>query len=66
MDKLLDTPEVARRMGVAVTTVARWCRDGRFSHAFRVGRSWAIPAGDLEGFTPPVPGRPPKEKEPKD
>jgi hypothetical protein len=30
--------------------------------AQQVGRDWVIPESDLEGFTPPVMGRPPKQK----
>jgi len=64
MRDLLDTSTIAARLGVAVPTVARWCRDGRFPNAFRVGRSWAIPATDLDGFERPRVGRPKPQDEP--
>ena len=67
MSELLATTDVAQRYGVTVTAVARWCRDGRFPNAWRLGRAWVIPAADLDGFEPPVSGRPPREEEqPKD
>jgi predicted site-specific integrase-resolvase len=60
--KLLSTADVAARYDADDSTVRLWCRQGKFKSAQQVGRDWVIPESDLEGFTPPVMGRPPKQK----
>lgn len=66
-EKELSTADVAQRLGVSAITARLWCRRGLFPNAREEktarGPVWVIPAGDLEGFTPPKPtGRPPKPK----
>lgn len=60
----LTTSQAAERLGVGKSTVNLWCRQGRFPNAYAKeearGPVWYIPAGDLEGFTPPPMGRPSK------
>ncbi len=58
----LTTSQAAEQLGVGKSTVNLWCRQGRFPNAYAReearGPVWYIPAGDLEGFTPPPMGRP--------
>ena len=60
----LTPGDVAERYGVSAITVRVWCRRGLFPNATSVetprGPYWTIPEGDLEGFTPPLMGRPKK------
>ena len=50
LDKeLLTVGDVARYMGVGPVTVHRWCREGRLPCS-KVGKSWRIRRGTLEGF----------------
>lgn len=62
--KLLNTSEVAARLGVAQVTVNVWCLQGKFPNAKREetqrGPVWAIPESDLKDFVKPSKGRPPK------
>ena len=55
----LSTADVAQRLGVSAITARLWCRRGLFPNAREEktarGPVWVIPAGDLEGFTPPKP-----------
>ncbi|HHX44542.1 MAG TPA: helix-turn-helix domain-containing protein [Chloroflexi bacterium] len=64
---MLTTADVARRFGVSTTTVRRWCELGLLPGAERVGvkqrATWVIPEGALQGFEPPKPGRPKKERQ---
>jgi len=47
---------VARRLGVSVSTVQRWLRDGTLRGQKLGPRMWTIPAKSLDGFTPPARG----------
>lgn len=55
----------ARGYEVARRTVASWVEQGLFTKR-RVetpaGNYWVIPEREVEAFTPPKPGRPPKPK----
>jgi excisionase family DNA binding protein len=49
--------QLARQLGVRPHTVTRWCRQGRFPHAYQTERGhWRIPAVDLDRFRRPAPG----------
>lgn len=62
----LTTKEVALRFGLQDAAVRNWCRRGLFPNAYEEhtprGNVWRIPARDLEGFSPPKMGRPPKPR----
>jgi Helix-turn-helix domain len=62
--EMLTTSQVAARLGVGRSTVNLWCRQGKFPNAEArqevIGSVWYVPASDLESFTPPKMGRPPK------
>ena len=64
MSDMLGTPEVAERFKVSEATARRWCQRGLFPNARRIGKTWVIPASDLEGFERPRPG--PKRRERED
>ena len=63
---MLKTSEVAGRYAVSTTTVRKWCEAGLLPGAEKVGlkwrSTWLIPDSALEGFEPPKPGRPPKNR----
>lgn len=42
---LLTTQEAAQRHRVHRKTIERWCREGRFDGARKVGRHWRVPSG---------------------
>ena len=49
--------QLAHQLGVRPHTVTRWCRQGRFPHAYRTGRGhWRIPAHVLDRFRRPSVG----------
>ncbi len=48
-DELLGAAEVARRLGVGLVTVYRWCRQGRLT-CFKLGKAWRIRRSALEAF----------------
>jgi hypothetical protein len=62
----LTSTQVAERLDVSPATVRLWCSQGRFKAARLVdhprGGYWVIPESELETFTPPKAGRPPKPK----
>ena len=64
--EMLTTSQVAARLGVGRSTVNLWCRKGKFPNAEArkevIGNVWYVPESDLEGFTSPTMGRPPKAK----
>jgi len=47
-DDFLTTADVATRCRVSEYTARRWASNGTFPNASRVGRSYLIPAKDLE------------------
>lgn len=61
----LTTSQAAERLGAGKSTVNLWCRQGSFPNAYareeERGHVWYIPESDLNGFTPPPMGRPPKQ-----
>jgi excisionase family DNA binding protein len=46
---LLGVEDVAERLGVQVTTVHRWCRDGRLQ-CLKPGKAWRIRPSSLDAF----------------
>lgn len=48
---LLPACEVARRLGKSEKTIQRWAREGRFSGAEKIGRTWRIPAASLASIS---------------
>jgi excisionase family DNA binding protein len=50
--RLLTTSEVARIFRCDRSTAARWCDDGRFEGAFKVGRAWLIPEPAVRQLLP--------------
>lgn len=59
----LTAQEVAERLGVAVRTVNKYIREGRFPNAYQVNpRLWLIPESDLVGFKRPLMGNPKTRK----
>jgi predicted DNA-binding transcriptional regulator AlpA len=42
--KLLSTRRAADLCEVTPRTIARWCRQGKFPKAIKLGRVWRIPA----------------------
>ena len=63
MSDMLGTAQVAALLDVGASTVARWCRQGRFPNAKHVGQTWVIPASDLQNFERPRPGPEPRRKD---
>ena len=49
-ETVLTTTEAAERLGVAQSAVRVWLAKGRFPGAYRWGRDWAIPEGDVKNF----------------
>ena len=39
---------VAGRLDLTTATITRWCRQGKFPNAKKIGRVWRIPEGDIE------------------
>lgn len=56
----LTVVEVAARLATSGTNVRRWCTEGRFPGARKVGSAqrgtWLIPMTALEGFVKPKRG----------
>ncbi len=46
----LTKKEVEARLRLHRNTVGRLLATGRFPNAFRTGRQWRIPAGDVDAF----------------
>ena len=59
---LLDTKEVAARLGVSEQRVRQLCEEGKLGGKF-AGR-WAITEAELRTFKLPPRGRPPKKTSP--
>lgn len=53
-EELYTANEVAAMLRVTVRAVARWCEQGRFDRAFKVGAGdtspWRIPVKSYEAF----------------
>lgn len=43
-----STRTTAEIFELSVQTIRDWCEEGRFPHAFKLGRSWRIPRSDIE------------------
>ncbi len=48
-EKLMTTPQVARRLQVNERTVTQWLRKGQL-RGFKVGKEWRVSPRDLEVF----------------
>lgn len=46
--QLLTPRQVGRYLGLQPRTIARWCRDGVFPSAKKIGRVWRIATDDHE------------------
>jgi excisionase family DNA binding protein len=55
----MQVREVAERFGVDVSTVRGWIKR-KLLPAQWFGGVWLVDKADVERFTPPPPGRPPK------
>lgn len=54
-EKLLTSPEVAKRLGVTPATINNWAKAGYFPRAYRINpmssrSAWRIPEGDVDAF----------------
>lgn len=49
-DNVMKISEIAKKFKVNSNTVTRWCKEGHFPNAFKVGSSWRIPRTDLENY----------------
>ena len=49
-EEYLTKKEVEARLRLHRNTVGRLLAAGRFPNAFRAGRQWRIPMGDIEAF----------------
>lgn len=58
--EVLTAEEIAGIFGRRPFTVRRWCRKGILP-ARRLPHDWVVTASALEGFSPPVMGRPKRE-----
>lgn len=50
LEDVMKISEIAKKVMVSDGTVIRWCNNGYFPNAFRVGRSWRIPRIDVENY----------------
>jgi excisionase family DNA binding protein len=48
--RLLTPRQVGEQLNFSPRTITRWCREGRFKEAIKVGRVWRIPEGSFDGF----------------
>ena len=48
-EKLMTTPQVARRLQVNERTVTQWLRKGNL-RGFKIGKEWRVSARDLGDF----------------
>jgi len=48
--RLLTPRQVGEQLNFSPRTITRWCREGRFKEAKKVGRVWRIPEGSFDGF----------------
>ena len=50
MSDLLTIPEAAQLLRVSRSTTWRWCKDGVFTTAFKIGSTWRIHRSEVEGI----------------
>ena len=48
--KLLTPRQVGEQLNFSPRTITRWCREGKFKEAKKVGRVWRIPEGSFDGL----------------
>jgi excisionase family DNA binding protein len=48
--ELLNTTETVTRLKYDPRTIQRWCKEGRFASALKVGREWRIPEEEVERY----------------
>jgi excisionase family DNA binding protein len=44
----LPPKRVAKMLDLTPATITRWCRDGKFPNAKKLGRVWRIPEADID------------------
>lgn len=44
----MTVQEAAANLRVSRSTIWRWCKDGTFSSAFKVGRNWRVHRSEVE------------------
>jgi excisionase family DNA binding protein len=44
----LSPKHAARILDLTPATITRWCRDGKFPHAKKIGRVWRIRGDDID------------------
>ncbi len=54
---LLSAEEVAEHFGVTMTTVYRWCKEGRIP-CLKIGKHWRVRREELVRFLEEAEGRP--------
>ena len=59
-EKFVSVQEAAELMGLDRSRVGRLCREGRFSGAAKIGRSWIIPREAVLNHKPLPPGVKPR------
>ena len=50
LEDVMKISEISKKVKMSDGTVIRWCNNGYFPNAFRVGRSWRIPRIDVENY----------------
>ena len=50
LSDVMTIGEIAQNLRVTIRTVQRWCMEGRFPNAYRVGRPWRVPKADVDAF----------------
>lgn len=49
-DKLLTPAEVGDLLGFKPRTITRWCREGKFKEARKVGRVWRLSGMEIKSI----------------
>jgi|TARA_Y100000294_G_scaffold154066_1_gene153509 excisionase family DNA binding protein len=44
---VLSCTEIARRIGKDKETIRKWCREGKFPSAFKIGTEWLVDEKDI-------------------